>query len=338
MLKIKCACGRMLSYKPEQAGIVAKCPVCGGAVQLPAAPQAADDAYALADERPPESPASPTGLRLQDETELPPPASPPSPAPPEPLPRPLPGTGISGAGKSRRGRISKTPPSFWAALPTAFAYPLTIEGLPLLLCGVIFFTVAFLIVSFLPCFGWILALVLQGYLIGYFMEIMAASARGEDEPPDWPDLMDPVEAALKPMGYLIAVGIFAFLPAAAGLLLHGLGGSRVVFVLLIALGLLYLPMGMLVCSVFRDLRSLSPVRVVRALACVPGRYLVTWLLLLALIALSIGARLLVATYLDIIIVKHLLLSGVAFYFNFVMMRILGLLYYTARDKLGWIEE
>ena len=158
MGKVACKCGRRLSFKPEQRGNLAKCPICGAQIRLPGSKatessqtkseHGLDDlvAFRLArlppeDKQPTQRPVpessnqnerSASGLRLRDEPPLP--SAPSIP----PTPRVVPA-------EARQPEPRATSSSFWTEIPGAFVYPLTEDGLGLLLAGIIFFTIAYYI-------------------------------------------------------------------------------------------------------------------------------------------------------------------------------------------------
>jgi hypothetical protein len=94
-------------------------------------------------------------------------------------------------------------------------------------------------------------------------------------------------------------------------------------------------MGMLCVALANDFAGLSPIRVIRGIFSVPGRYMAAWIL----VAISVGAQMLGATLIGLLpipFVGTLLQQTVSCYFLFVAARILGLLYYKSGPQLDWL--
>jgi hypothetical protein len=81
-----------------------------------------------------------------------------------------------------------------------------------------------------------------------------------------------------------------------------------------------------------DFAGLSPIRVIRAIVSVPGRYLVAW----ALVACAVGLGAGFFPQLPIPIVGTVLWYAVSCYFLFLAARVLGLLYYKSGPQLDWL--
>jgi hypothetical protein len=341
MPQIRCGCKRMLSYRAELAGKVVKCPGCSARIRLPEAPPAAAPAA-------PPARAPDEGRDLELETEAadiplaasvptwegaaPSDAPPPSRAPPAEVwvRRPAPAVPKPGAAAQ----------DYWRALPGAFRFPLTADGAVALIAGVVFLTVAHY-VMWLAAFsllGLVLAGVIyiagMGYVAGYLMTIIERTAHGDLDPPDWPDLSDWEETVLKPFGYLLGLCILGVGPSIA---YHYLAREPVTAVAraILAVGLFYMPMGMLCVALANDFAGLNPVPVIRAICSVPGRYFVAWVLVVACVAAEIWGSAWVAR-IQIPILGTVLHEAVSCYFLFVAVRILGLLYSKSARQLNWL--
>lgn len=208
MPRVTCLCGRLLSFRPEQAGRTVKCPACSAQVRLPILEPTAlqrDQERENRDGRVEtggtgnETPQDPHAAEAAPPDELRLEAVPPSRSPTVAVPR------APAVSPTPPPRPSEAVPSFWNSLAGAFVFPLQGDGLVTLLAGLGFFTVAHYVTFFLgffPLFGWLIAVVfyvvLTGYFAGYLMAIIERSARGEQDAPPWPDLMDYQENALKP--------------------------------------------------------------------------------------------------------------------------------------------
>jgi len=339
MPKIRCECKRVLSYRPELAGKVVKCPGCSAKIRLPEAEPAAlparptsveeqdlqlernEDEIPLAASVPTSDGTAPSGVSL-------PPYEPPSWA----------GARRSATATSDRGAAAQ---DYWSALPGAFRFPLKGEGLIALIVGVIFLTVAHYLMfmaAFFPLLGIVLAggiyIVGTGYFAGYLMTIIERTAHGETDAPGWPDLTDWQENALKPFVFVLALGILGIGPSIAYRYFAHEPNVAINYALLAA-GLFYMPMGLLCVALVNDYAGLSPVPVIRAILNVPGRYSVAWVLVtFSIVAQILGAGLIAQV--PIPIVGAMLQQTVSCYFLFVAARILGLLYYKSNRQLNWL--
>ena len=241
-------------------------------------------------------------------------------------------------------------PNFWLALPTVPIYPFRGNGFFLMLCGVAFFTGMWALANYLlvlrrmhlaPYFiniGRAIAyVVLSGYLAGYAMRIIFESGLGDKTPPNWPDLTELIDAAIKPLLYFLTIGAISF----GGMWAYGRYAKPVhpsVMIALKAWGCFYAPMGVLAISVFRDPRSLIPWYVLKAIVLVAPRYLATWIL--TLLAWQGMTRLvaMIEKPKGYALGSHALFFTIAIYFVLVIARALGVLYYTSPRQLKWLEE
>jgi hypothetical protein len=321
-----------------------KCPGCSAKIRLPVAEPPASPARAAPEEGqdlqlekneadiplaasvPPSDGAAPSGLSL-----------PPS----EPL----------AWSPTRRADAATSVPAeaaqdYWSALPGAFRFPLQGEGLIALIIGVIFLTVAHYLMfmaggSFsvgMINLGFLFAIAIYavgtGYFAGYLLTIIERTAHGEKDAPGWPDLTDWQENALKPFVFILALGILCIGPSVAYRRLAQPPQAAISYAIRAA-GLFYMPMGMLCVALANDYAGLSPIRVVRAIVSVPGRYFVAWVLVVFVVAAqNLGAGL--VAQLPIPIIGTILQQTVTCYFLFVAARILGLLYYNSGPQLDWL--
>lgn len=223
------------------------------------------------------------------------------------------------------------PVSFYRALPGAFAYPLNGNGLILIAAG----GAVFLLVGWLPLIG----LLLTGYLFNYAKKIVAATAAGEDAVPDWPDFTNWAEDLVLPYVQLAALTILTVGPAflLEVFLPEGVPfrGGWVVFAAIY--GGLLAPMGMLALAMFDSFTALNPLALVWSIVRIPLDY--------AAAALAFGAVIAAYLYSEKIVgfipvpVLPLVLAGFAnLYLIIVAMRILGLLYRSKQQALGWFTR
>ncbi len=219
--------------------------------------------------------------------------------------------------------------TFGEAVRRAFAYPFRGNGVILLGCGTVFFGA----VELLPGFG-ILRLALTvltwGYLFAFMQRIVVTSAAGEDLPPEFPEVTEIYSDIVVPffqffVTLLVAIGpglflLFQFGPAPG--------------IAALALGMVFYPMALLGVAMSDSYTALNPIFVFSSILKVPGQYLMACFLFGALLALRLFLQALLYESLP------LFAGQFAFWFIFlvllmVQMRILGMLYFLNRPKLGW---
>ena len=231
--------------------------------------------------------------------------------------------------------------NFFTTLPGAFRYPCRGDGLILMGTGAVCFALLRLM-RFAPLAGGIVALgagvFMTGYLFSYLKEIVATTGNGRNTMPDWPDFNNWTDDILPPAFQFYAIAVLTFGPAIVLRLFHpfdtdeanwGIAAGWLVFCGLLA------PMGLLAMAMFDTVAGLNPVVIVRSIARVPGPYFaaafVFDLVLCAYILLSYLARQAGIPW----FLASLVLGFVELYALTVGMRILGLLYRSEKDRLGW---
>ena len=227
--------------------------------------------------------------------------------------------------------------NFFALLPGAFAYPFRGRGKFLLIGGAIFFWVARFL-SAVPIFGIVIALFVAGYLCAFMMKVIDSSARGEQEPPNWPDVSDFASDILYPLFLVIGTVAFCFVPAI------GLVIARSVYhwetatpvVVAVAAGLLYLPMGLMAVALWDSLAALNPLLIIPSILKVPLQYLTACVLLAAVVGLRYFSGQFVGGA-SPLLVGLPIVDFLGLYFLMVEMRILGLIYYGNEEKFGWFS-
>ncbi|MDY7009378.1 MAG: hypothetical protein SVV80_01315 [Planctomycetota bacterium] len=240
--------------------------------------------------------------------------------------------------------------SFFSRLPGAFVYPFKGQGWAIIVAGAVFFAllglVRFIVTALTswmhPYYGilirlsiWAVTCVIGCILPAYLLEILARSASGEDEPPDWPSVTTWWEDLLMPVFLILGAAAVSFLPAWACrfALYYGLMDNAAPMWVFIAVGVLYFPMALIGVVIFDGLAGLNPIKVFPAITKIAPAYLVACVML----AIVMGAWVVLGTFLwRRIPVIGSILSGVAMlYFLMVEMRILGLLYRVHEKRLGW---
>ena len=243
-----------------------------------------------------------------------------------------------------RRAVAKESATFGSLLPTAFKYPLQKDGPIILLCGTVLF--AFLdfarlillkVIAFLGLFlglAFLIPIVLTfvmsvGYLFAYMQNIINATSNGDDSPPGWPQISGFWDDVVVPC--LRFMTIFAVW-VGPGILL--LPVSTPLGVMLVMLGLFCVPMAFLTVSLADSVAGLNPLLIFSSISKVPGPYLIACGFFLVIIALGTLCAALFRLA-PIFIVPALIGHFVSLYGLTVEMRILGLLYFTHKEKLSW---
>ena len=125
---------------------------------------------------------------------------------------------------------------------------------------------------------------------------------------------------MRPVLMTSATIILALFPAALGL------------------GAAIAPMGMLTLAMFDTITALNPIGLVWSILRIPGPYFVAALAFEAVIAVNILKPFVVAVLIPIPFVPALISGFLNLYLIMVGSRILGLLFYTQEDKLGWFSR
>ena len=236
-------------------------------------------------------------------------------------------------------------PSFYKLLPGAFRYPLQGNGLILLVTGTLFFAffgLAQMLTGFLGPYGGIgagiIGILMAGYLFNYAKCAVTSTAAGDAEPPDWPDFSDWKEDMLMPFGQLLALAALTFGPAAI-LRWWQPGGETwgpVAALTAAVFGALLAPMGLLALAMLDSVAVLNPVSLIWSILRIPLPYLVA-AAAFELVALAwFGAGDWVAVLLPVPLLPGLISGFLNLYLMLVGTRMLGLLYRTNQERLGWV--
>lgn len=236
-------------------------------------------------------------------------------------------------------------PGFYRNLPRALAYPFNKRGLFLLALGAGFFLILTLAAKAalffrLSLIGLVLQIVLfvftQGYLFAYMQRIVTASAHGENDLPEFPDVTEFWSDIVLPFLFFAGTFVVSFAPAIVVALC--LRESEMIWpgvIATVGLGILYFPMALLAVAVTDNFLALSPHVVVPSIALVLLPYLSACLVLAILIAIRFGLVFLL-DFLPVPLVPSIIDGFVSLYLLVVEMRILGLLFRSYRQRLGWI--
>jgi FHA domain len=265
------------------------------------------------------------------------------------------------------------PKGFFSRLPSAFAYPFRGTGILILMVGALLLGgLGWLSggtrFGFVPrSFGWTLIFMVftYGYLFSFTQNIIHSTAIGEDEMPPLPSMGNFWEDILLPCLQLFGLSLVSFGPsiilsimfgpAIASALLEdgstgGVAAKLIVLAVAFIAGLVYFPMAFLAVSIFDSVMAANPFTVLRAIFKVPLEYLVTLIVVALLFVLgAVGDGLLeglfprgLTTHSMSKLFGYLAIKafwGIAnIYLMVVVVRILGLLYLTRKQKLAWLKR
>lgn len=226
-------------------------------------------------------------------------------------------------------------PNFYRLLPGTFGYPFKSKGILLLVIG----AVVFLFLEFLASWSWLIGVISTGYLFAYMQRIVAFTAQGEDEMPDFPEFGEWWSDIILPYLLFMGTWLVSFAPAIGVyfLLKGSLEGPMLMVAIAAAVifGAIYFPMALLAVAVSDSFVALSPHIVVPSMFRVFLPYLVTLLVVGLLVGVRVGGQfgmLLV----EVPFLPSVVMGFVSLYLLVVMMRVLGLLFRCYRQPLGWL--
>ena len=177
-----------------------------------------------------------------------------------------------------------------------------------------------------------------GYLFAFMQRIITTTAMGEQQMPGWPDFTEVWQDMIYPFRLLWGVFGACFGPALICWYFAYNGSDfaeRAQLPLVIA-GFLYLPMALLGVAMSDDLSSLNPLFIVGSICKVPVQYLTACLLLGFIIGLKWAVEVAMAKVIPLFALRYLISAALLLYFLIVEMRVLGLMYFWNRRKLGWM--
>jgi hypothetical protein len=231
---------------------------------------------------------------------------------------------------------------FLESLPSAFIYPFRGTGILILIFSAVLFSVAGNMAGIFSIFFKIGTI---GYLFSYMQNIIHATANEEAEMPELPGMDDVLGGFLRVAGCVVMS--FGLVIA---LLISRLSGVDIpvsAILITFALGCLYFPMAFLAVAIKDNVMASNPLVVVPSILRVPFQYLVTVVVFISIFGIQRigdiiagGAKTVTFTAMDIHVVLiaigiRIIWSFISVYLLTVNMRIMGLLYLTQKEKLGW---
>ena len=226
---------------------------------------------------------------------------------------------------------------FLKQIRSIFSYPFRGGGTVTFIIGAIFFWILQFVAVF-SIFGFLVAIFIGGYLAAYIIKIINSSAVGEAKLPEWPDFTNFWDSIINTYLLVVATNVVAFAPALIYFVIMFWQGmqSFIPFYLLLLLGLLYIPMGLLAVALCNSVKALNPRLVIPSIFRVFREYFIVCVALVLLL----GLRTLIVTFLvsPIPIIGSIVDVFVSLYFLILEARIIGLMYLCTEDKLGWFSD
>ncbi len=231
--------------------------------------------------------------------------------------------------------------NFFTQLPTAFAYPFKKDRKYVLIGAIVCYIIMYSIRLYIPIpFGRsTLTILFFGYWYSYLQSIIHTTAYGDDNEPALPE---PSKSELiGPVFQMFATTALCFLPAVGLLIWRFFDPDAEIDTLLLVvvpLSCLYYPMALLAMAIFDSVSGVNPLVVIPAIIKTPLHYLVACLLLGAVVGFYWVGRFFLPMFIPIPILPMAISSCVWLYFMMVMSRVLGLLYFCNRERLGWLSH
>ena len=242
--------------------------------------------------------------------------------------------------------------SYRRMILSALRYPIRGSGIAMIILGsVIFFILRVIaIYTIIPFIGTFIMMFVAGYIMTYLFSVMKTTGvLGRDDPPDWPDVLNPYDVAAD-LSKSLAAHLAAFLPLIAFSVYTAIDSGRSFSVTdtaadspihgaLALFGLCYYPMALLVAGMYESiLACFNPIFVIRSIVAVSKDYLLTILFLLGVggIFVAFEYLLLVELQLPYLAVGFFILIA-ELTLGMATMRAVGLLYRCNRSRLGWFQ-
>ena len=223
---------------------------------------------------------------------------------------------------------------FFKAVLQSFVYPVRGDGLIILIIGTVFLVISDFL-AWVPIAGWIVGGLVSVYFVAYLVDVIKETAIGENQLPQFPAIDDIV----RPFGYFL-LAFFVYLAPAWGywIFAGGIDGRHepAVLNLLLLSGLFCIPMALLRAAVFNNAWDMLNVF---ALLSSITRIFLPYLLIGALLT---GSFFLAERYDPTsgslpLYVSYPLATLVFLYFSVLQARLIGVLYLTRKEQLGWFE-
>lgn len=241
---------------------------------------------------------------------------------------------------TRKGMVAQE--NFFALLPTAFKYPVAKGGVTILLVATVFlgffevaravlrhFQGSFIFIYFWAAY-WLSLITTIGFIFAFIQNIIVCSAHGEDKMPELPELSGFWSGIFVPFLRFVVIWVVALGPGFATQFVL----SPIASVPFYLLGLVCVPMALLTVSLADSMRGLNPLIIFSGIIKVPLEYFVTCIVFALAVGVRVGSEL-VLTLLPIPVLPAIVSTFISLYGLTVGARLLGLLYFTNKDRLAW---
>jgi hypothetical protein len=232
---------------------------------------------------------------------------------------------------------------FFSRLPGAFVFPFRGAGVLILIVATVLFSGMSALSGIFAIF---LKAAITGYLFLFLQNIIHGAAADEESMPSLPDFDGLFGAFFTLLGTIL---ISFILPIGLGIAkLCDVDIPTSALIASVFASLFYFPMAFLAVAILDSVAAANPLVVVPSILKVPVHYLVTVIILCGVFGLqllgetaSTGAKQLTFTTTDMSVLMAALAvraiwSFLSVYLLTVAIRILGLLYLTQQNKLGWL--
>jgi hypothetical protein len=233
----------------------------------------------------------------------------------------------------------------WSLLTNALRYPIHEDGWVLLLGGSLLFFFIDIMIAGLSngtpasaAMALVFGVLAGGYLFSFLQRIISSTTLGEEKMPGWPDFTEVWQDMIQPFRLLWGLFAACFGPALVCwyFAYNGSDFAEKAQAPLIVAGFFYLPMALLAVAMSDSLSALNPLLVLGSICKVPLQYLIACLLLAMIVGLKWAIEIAMEKLIPMFAIRYLISAPLLLYFLIVEMRVLGLMYFWNRRKLGWM--
>lgn len=234
--------------------------------------------------------------------------------------------------------------TFFGELPRAVIYPFRGTGVLVLIVT----TIVFAALEFLSR-GWagiLIKMAALGYIFSYVQNIIHSTASGDDKLPELPG-MDGLFGSFFQLAGTILVSFGPALVAAYLAIWQEMPSAGIAIIPTVVFGCLYFPMAFLAVAIKDNVFASNPLVVVPSILRVPLEYIIAAILVAGMFGVrwlgdaisgEMGHRALRTESISemlLLFALRIVWAFLSVYLLTVTMRILGLLYLTKRERLGW---
>jgi hypothetical protein len=259
--------------------------------------------------------------------------------------------GCAGECVAVRVLIQQAPPpaNFYKSVPGAFVYPLKGMGIIFLVFMTLFFSAA----PMAQGFRVYLQVIIGGYLFAYLQTIIQSTAMDDKGEPAFPDITNFAEDIVNPFFQLLGTTLFCFGPAILLAIVRmntDLPFLGIAIIPAAVLGCIYFPMAFLAVAMLDTVAAVNPLVIVPSILKLIKPYLITiaifffvalleWLSNTALDYFFKG-KVNTKDMGEFMLRIGAVVAGkfISIYLLSVNARILGLLYVSKKEELGWFAR